>query len=83
MNKREAALQFIRDNSRALHESHLGDAKVEYRAVNGHGFFLMEHSKGNGWTAFWPTTKNNVDVEMQKFEELSGEKFENKKDDQP
>jgi hypothetical protein len=35
----------------------------------------MEHAGNNGWTAFWPTMKNNVDVEMQKFEELSGEKF--------
>lgn len=86
MNKREAALQFIRDNSVCLREfpfdwerSERTDnktvvKKVEYRAVNGHAFVLLDIGK-DGWDAFWPTTKNNVDVEMQEFEKISGQQF--------
>lgn len=80
MNKREAALQFIRDNSRCLRENTwdrlaMPSWTVEYRAVNGYGFFLLDMGK-DGWTCFWPTKENKVDVEMEKFAEISGEKFE-------
>ena len=87
MNKREAALQFIRDNSKCLHEfpfnwerSERTDnktvvQKVEYRAVNGHAFVLVDFGP-DGWNAFWPTTKNNVDIEMEKFEQLSDLRFD-------
>lgn len=83
MNQREAALQFIRDNSKCLYEFPFDwdrvngvtiVKKAEYRAVNGHAFVIVDMGR-DGWSAFWPTTKNNVDVEMQKFEELSGETF--------
>lgn len=75
MNKREAALSFIRENSKCLNVGRLGPHwHVEYRAVNGLCFFIVDMAK-DGWSAFWPTAKNNVDFEMEKFAEISGETF--------
>ena len=78
MNKREAALQFIKDNSRCLRENvwDRGNGEktiIQYR-FNGAGFFLMDMGK-DGWTCFWESKKNNVDITMSEFAEISGEIF--------
>lgn len=85
MNKREAALQFIRDNSRCLRENtwdrySMPSWTVQYRVVNGHGFFLLDMGD-DGWTCFWESKKNNVDITMEEFAEISGEKFQYEKEE--
>jgi len=85
MNKREAALAFIRENSRCLQEAKWpsaaegGFTKIEFRAVMGHAFFLMDMGK-NGWGTYHPLA-NNVDVEIQQFESISREKFQFESDE--
>lgn len=79
MNKREAALEFIKDNSRCLRENVWDrgvDQKtvIQFRHANGHGFFLMDMGE-DGWTCFWESKKNNVDVTLTEFAEISGETF--------